>query len=87
MSVRLTVISQLEQVAKEQNVGLPSLSDELVLLNCGLDSLGFAILVARLEDALGCDPFSASEETDFPVTVGDLVRIYEHAAKTPEVAQ
>jgi acyl carrier protein len=92
MSVSLTITSQLEQVAKEQNVKLPPLSDELVLLNCGLDSLGFAILVARLEDALGCDPFSASEETEFPVTLGDLVRIYEqavsrHDAKAPELAQ
>jgi hypothetical protein len=87
MSVRLTIISQLEQVAKEQNVKLPPLSDELVLLNCGLDSLGFAILVARLEDTFGCDPFSGIEEAYFPVTLGDFVRIYEHAAKTPEAAQ
>jgi hypothetical protein len=87
MSVRLTVISQLEQVAKEQNVKLPPLSDGLVLLDSGLDSLGFAILVARLEDALGSDPFSASEEAYFPVTLGDFVRIYEHAAKIPETSQ
>ena len=50
MSIRLTVISQMEQVAKEQNVKLPPLSDALVLLDSGLDSLGFAILVTRLED-------------------------------------
>jgi hypothetical protein len=89
MSIRLTILSELAQVAKEQNVELPPLSDDLVLLESGLDSLGFAILVARLEDRLGSDPFSASEEVYFPVTLGDFVTVYEHAAncsaKTPEV--
>jgi Phosphopantetheine attachment site len=89
MSIRLTILSELAEVAKEQNVELPPLSDDLVLLESGLDSLGFAILVARLEDRLGSDPFSASEEVYFPVTLGDFVTVYEHAAncsaKTPEV--
>jgi acyl carrier protein len=84
MSILATVISQMEQVAKEQNVTLPPLTDATVLLDSGLDSLGFAILVARLEDALGFDPFAASEEAYFPVTLGDFVRVYEHAAKTSE---
>jgi Phosphopantetheine attachment site len=74
----------MEQVAKEQDVTLPPLTDATVLLDSGLDSLGFAILVARLEDAIGFDPFAASEEAYFPVTLGDFVRVYEHAAKAPE---
>ena len=86
MSVRLTVISLLEQVAKDQSVKLPPLSDALVLLDSGLDSLGFAILVARVEDALGVDPFATSEEAYFPVTLGDFVGVYENAAKTSEAA-
>jgi hypothetical protein len=45
---------------------------------------GVAILVARLEDALGFDPFSAAEEAYFPVTLGDFIRVYEHAAKPAE---
>ena len=47
MSVRSTVLSQFEQVAQEQKVTLPPLSDELVLLESGLDSLGFAIQIGR----------------------------------------
>jgi acyl carrier protein len=86
MSVRLTVISQIEQVAEEQRVKLPPLSDTLVLLDSGLDSLGFAILVARLEDTLGVDPFTASDDVYFPVTLGDFVGVYENAAKKLEVA-
>ena len=86
MSVRSTVMSQFEQVAQEQKVTLPPLSDELVLLESGLDSLGFAILVARLEDTLGYDPFSSSEDVFFPVTLGDFIRVYENAASKLEVA-
>jgi acyl carrier protein len=85
-SVRFTIISQIEQVAEEQKVKLPPLTDELVLLDSGLDSLGFAILVARLEDTLGFDPFTASDDVYFPVTLGDFIRVYENAAKTLETA-
>jgi acyl carrier protein len=81
MTIRLTIMSQVEQVADEQRVKLPMLSDELVLLESGLDSLCFAILVARLEDSLGLDPFTASDDVYFPVTLGDFVKAYENVAK------
>jgi len=81
MSVRLTVTSQIEQIAGEQQIKLPTLTDDLVLLDSGLDSLCFAILVARLEDTLGVDPFTSSDDVYFPVTLGDFVRVYENAAK------
>lgn len=80
-SVRSSIMSQFELVAKEKNQPLPPLSDDLVLLESGLDSLCFAIIVARLEDELGFDPFSADEEIEFPVTLSDFIRIYENAAK------
>jgi acyl carrier protein len=60
----------MEQIAREQQVTLPPLEDDLSLHETGFDSLGFAILVARLEDDLGIDPF--------PLTVGDFVRAYEN---------
>ena len=81
MSVRSEVITQFKQVAKEQSKQLAPLSDDLPLLDSGLDSLCFAIIVARLEDTLGIDPLSASEDARFPVTLGDFVRFYENAAK------
>ena len=80
MSIRTEIINQFELVAKDQKQKLPPLSDELVLLESGLDSLFFAVIVARLEDELGFDPFSACEEVEFPVTFSDFVRIYEDAA-------
>ncbi len=80
MTTKLTIMSELRQVADEQARTLAPLSDDLVLLDSGLDSLCFAILVARLEDKLGLDPFSASEDATFPVTLGDFVKAYERAA-------
>jgi acyl carrier protein len=81
MSQRATITAEFERVATEQNKRLAALSDETLLIESGLDSLCFAIIVARLEDALGFDPFSAEGEVEFPVTFGDFVRLYEDAAK------
>jgi len=81
MSIRSTVLAQFEQVAKEQNRGLAPLSDDLALMDSGLDSLCFAIIVARLEDSLGCDPFNATEDLYFPITVGEFIKFYEDAVR------
>ena len=81
MSVRATIASQFERVAREQQRTLSPLSDDMRLVHSGLDSLSFAIIVARLEDSLGVDPFNAAEAVEFPVTFGDFVRLYEHFAK------
>jgi hypothetical protein len=80
MSVRYEVINQFKQVAKEQSKQLAPLVDDLPLMDSGLDSLCFAIIVARLEDTLGIDPLSTSEDARFPVTLGDFVRFYENDA-------
>lgn len=80
MTIKLTIMDEMAQVAREQGKTLAPLSDGLVLLESGLDSLGFAVLVARLEDKLGVDPFTASEDAIFPVTFGDLVKVYENGA-------
>ena len=80
MSVKLTIMDQMEQIAREHGKILAPLRDDLVLLDSGLDSLGFAVLVARLEDELGIDPFTASADALFPVTFGDFVKVYENGA-------
>lgn len=83
MSIKSDVLDQIKQVAREQNRKLATLADNLPLLESGLDSLCFAIVIARLEDTLGVDPFSAAlaEDERFPLTVGELVNFYERAAK------
>ncbi len=81
MSVRATVTTQFEQVAAEQQRKLARLTDDLRLLESGLDSLSFALIVMRLEDALGYDPFDTPEAVQFPVTFGDFVKLYENHSR------
>jgi acyl carrier protein len=81
MSLRPVITAQFEQVAVEQKRKLARLSDDLKLLDSGLDSLSFALIVARLEDAVGFDPFDSDQEMNFPVTFGDFVRLYENHPK------
>ena len=81
MSVRTDVVSLFEQVAAQQKKKSAPLLDELVLLDSGLDSLCLAIIVARLEDTLGVDPFTAAQDADFPVTLGEFIRFYDDAVR------
>jgi hypothetical protein len=80
-SIKSVIIAQFELVSKEQKKTLAALSDDLVLLESGLDSLCFAIVVARLEDKLGFDPFATSDDVQFPVTFGDFIKFYEDGAR------
>jgi acyl carrier protein len=78
MSPRSKIIAAINLIAEEQKISLPPLDDDLSLHETGFDSLGFAILIARLEDDLGIDPFTISENAMVPLTVGDFVRAYEN---------
>ncbi len=78
MDVRESIVDTLRAVAREQQLELVNdISDDTVLLQCGLDSLGFAILVVQLEDVLGYDPFQIAEEAIYPTTLREFVDIYE----------
>jgi acyl carrier protein len=83
MPVRDRVIAEFVQVASEQKRHLAPLRDDLRLVDSGLDSLCFAIIVARLEDEFGTDPFESRAATGspFPVTFGDFLRFYENVRK------
>jgi acyl carrier protein len=81
MSVRPTITSLFQEVAEEQQRELAPLTDDMLLVQCGLDSLSFALIVARLEDTLGFDPFDTHQGVDFPVTFGDFVSLYENHPK------
>jgi len=85
MSVRTAVISEIRQIAEHSKKSLADLNYDLVLLDSGLDSLAIAILVARLEETLGFDPFTESDDVAYPVTLGDFIKFYEHAAETHHV--
>ena len=73
--IKETYIEVLEQIGSELLV--PELKNDVVLLESGLDSLGFAILVATLEEELEFDPFTMMDEPVYPSTFGEFVAIYE----------
>jgi acyl carrier protein len=77
MPLKDVILAKFRDVAAAQGKPIAPLTDELVLLDSGLDSLCFAIIVATLEDELGFDPFTEAEDVFFPVTLGDFVRFYE----------
>jgi len=79
MDVRSEIVAQFTQAARENDKQLAPLTDDLELLDSGLDSLCFAVIVSRLEEKLGADPFM-SEDAALPVTFGELVSFYENAA-------
>ena len=74
------VLHEFEQVSREHGKTLAELREETMLLESGLDSLCFAIVVVRIADALGVDPFSDSEDAQLPVTVGEFIKFYETSA-------
>lgn len=78
-SIRSTILSEIQQLAETEQKPVPELKDDLVLLESGMDSLMIAILVARLEEKLGLDPFTESADVFYPVTLGDFIKAYEMA--------
>jgi hypothetical protein len=77
VDLKAVITDEMQRVARDQGTPLAPLSDDLALLDSGLDSLGFALVVAGLEDRLGEDPFATADDVVFPVTFGDFVRFYE----------
>ena len=86
MTIRSIITDQMTLIAARNRMALVPLSDDLALLESGLDSLCIAILVASLEDELGIDPFAGVGEISMPVTVGDLFTLYENAPVSDRIA-
>lgn len=82
MSIREVVETELEHLLAEEGVEIPNFDNSLALLDSGLDSLGFAVLVTRLDDKLGYDPFTLMSEAVYPSTLGQFVEIYERFASS-----
>jgi hypothetical protein len=77
--LKATILNEIRGIAAEQGKACAPLTDDLALHDSGLDSLCFAILVARLEDITGRDPFGSGEVPRFPSTIGEFIALYEEA--------
>ncbi len=75
--VREKIIEAYQEViSTSKSLTKVDLTDDTKLFESGLDSLGFAILFAKLHDDLGWDPFSLTEAPFEPETFGDFVAFY-----------
>lgn len=82
-------MTNLEQLIKQAMQQVAELSDcqlvqpiepNTLLLECGLDSLGYAMLVAQLEEDLGFDPFTELDIVTYPSTFAEFLAIYQQCA-------
>ncbi|QTE29864.1 acyl carrier protein [Pengzhenrongella sicca] len=72
-TIKRLIVEQLE----EDGQAIPDLSDAVMIVDSGLDSLGFAVLVTQLEDQLGYDPFTLTPDAVYPKTLGEFISFYE----------
>jgi acyl carrier protein len=79
-NLRNKIVNTFSEVADIRGLKIISLSDDVVLLESGLDSLGFAILVAKLEEDLGYDPFALNDDPVYPRTFEEFVYFYQKFA-------
>jgi hypothetical protein len=80
MNIRNIILDELAALFEEDDLPLPVIEDDTLLLDTDLDSLGFAVLVTRLEERLGYDPFTMMEEAVYPATLKEFVVVYERFA-------
>lgn len=82
-------MTNLEQQIKQAMQQVAELSDckliepielNTLLLECGLDSLGYAMLVAQLEEDLGFDPFTELQIDIYPNNFAEFLAIYQQCA-------
>ncbi|MBQ1050184.1 hypothetical protein KBX50_17125 [Micromonospora sp. C51] len=74
--VEEVILLEVVELLKEEKGEDVAVTLESGLVESGMDSLAFAVLVTRLEQSLGCDPFLALEDEIFPRTVSELVDVY-----------
>ena len=80
INLRDKITTAMREIAAERGTDIGALTDGTVLLNSGLDSLGFAILVVRLEEELGYDPFVLMDAPAYPRTLAEFIQIYQRIA-------
>lgn len=86
MDIRQIIIETFNEVGQTTNgANFSHMADDTPLMETGIDSLGFAVIVVQLEEKLGFDPFSESDEPFYPRTVAEFVAYYQThaAARTP----
>lgn len=77
MNIEQIVMRAMRDVAELSDCRLiDPIEPDTLLLQSGLDSLGYAMLVAQLEEELGIDPFTELAIKVYPATFAEFVAIY-----------
>lgn len=76
------IIEIMREVADLYGMRLAEgIDDDTVLLDSGLDSLAYAVVVTRLEEDLGFDPFVIMDEPVYPRTLCEFVELYRRFSR------
>lgn len=81
MTLHSDIGSTINTVLVEDDIDQANFESETRLGEIGLDSLGFAVVIARLEKKLGFDPFTEGNIQSYPITFGEFVGIYENFSR------
>lgn len=80
MNLEQQIRDAMQQVAQLSDCQLVEpIESTTLLLECGLDSLGYAMLVAQLEEDLGIDPFTELGIATYPSTFAEFLAIYQQS--------
>jgi acyl carrier protein len=74
--VRQIVIGEITEVFKEEGVVFNDTLLSQGVMEVGVDSLTYAVLVARLESKIGRDPFTENPQRGYPRILSDFVDAY-----------
>ena len=75
-----TIVDVIQTILIERNDPVPALHPETQISASGLDSLDVAVLVVRLEERFGTDPFQNGAFERFPRTLGELADLYKQTS-------
>ena len=76
VAIRRVVLEEIDLVFNEEGVIFNEGMLNLPVMDIGVDSLTYAVLVARLEAKIGRDPFTENPERDYPKLLLDFVEAY-----------
>ena len=81
MNLEQQIKQAMQQVAELSDCTLVEpIEPNTLLLECGLDSLGYAMLGDQLEEDLGFDPFTELHIETYPSIFAEFLAIYQQCA-------
>lgn len=80
-TIRVTVLQELERLARFANASKGAIVDEMKLEDAGIDSMGVISLLVALEKRIGLQ-LERISNLGRPETVGDMIRLAISACST-----